>query len=118
MIMTAGMLAGCGKQPVPVSGTPVSAETVSGSELIMLAENREEAEEVAEMYGIELVDYSYGVASFHTEEDPSEVISRGRENGWPALELNSMVYLDDPVDPDYGEIQINTDHGWADQPEQ
>ncbi len=118
MVLVGGVLAGCGRTPAPVSGTSVSAEVVSGSELLMLAEDRNEAENVAEMYGIELVDYSYGVATFHTEEDPSAVIARGRENGWPALELNSMVYLDDPVDPDYGGIQINTDHGWADQPVQ
>ncbi len=67
---------------------------VEGKELLCLADSREEAESVAKLYGIELVEFSYGVASFHTTQDPPEVIRRGRENGWKPLDLNQIVYLD------------------------
>ena len=56
--------------------------------LIGAAETREEAEKIAALYGITLVDFSHGAALYHTDEDPREVIRRGRENGWPELTLN------------------------------
>ena len=62
-------------------------------ELIKLADSQEEAEKIAKTYGIELVEFSFGVAGFHTDEDPEEVISRGKENGWPELSRNSKRYL-------------------------
>ena len=56
--------------------------------LISRAATREEAQEIAELYGITLLDFSHGAALYHTEEDPREVIRRGQENGWPELTLN------------------------------
>ena len=49
-----------------------------------------EALRLAELYGIELVSYSYGAASFHTEEEPDAVVSRGVRNGWPRIEVNHL----------------------------
>lgn len=63
---------------------------VKGKELFMLLETEEEALEIAELYGIEFVSLEYGVATFHTEEDPASVVKRGLENGWPKLTINSM----------------------------
>lgn len=60
------------------------------AQLMCIAETEEEAQEIAELYGITLVEYGYGVASFFTEENPREVIKRGQENGWPELSLNSI----------------------------
>ncbi len=73
------------------SRSPQSATISPGAELIALAESEEEAREIAEQYGVELVGFSSGVAVFHTEEDPNSVIEKGRQNGWPELALNHTV---------------------------
>ena len=63
-------------------------DVVKGRELICLADSREEAEEIAKSYGIELVHFSSGVASFHTDGDPADVIKRGKEQGLKELSIN------------------------------
>ena len=72
-----------------VETTPLPA----GEELFALCESEEEARQIAEIYGIEFVKFGFGVATFHTEEDPSEVVRRGIENGWPHIELNRQMQL-------------------------
>ena len=59
-----------------------------GRELFARAASEEEAQSIADLYGIALVRYVHGVASYHTEEDPGAVVARGVENGWPRLEIN------------------------------
>jgi len=76
-----------------------------GQELFMLSDSEEEAKKVAETYGIKLVDFSHGVATFHTEESPSTVIRQGREKGWPELSLNLVETLIEPGTPDVVEKQ-------------
>ena len=61
--------------------------------LIAAVETLEEAQSIADLYGIELVDWSFSVASYYTDEDPEEVIGRGRENGWPELSLNRVSQM-------------------------
>lgn len=58
------------------------------TELIALADTREEAEEIAKLYGIELSTYSYGVATYTTDKNAFELMEMGEENGYPALSLN------------------------------
>lgn len=58
------------------------------TELTALADNQEEAEEIAELYGIELSSYSYGVATYTTDKNPQELIELGIENEYPALIQN------------------------------
>ena len=65
-------------------------DVVKGRELICLADSREEAEEIAKSYGIELVEFSYGVASFHTDEDLQDVITRGKGKGLKELSINTF----------------------------
>ena len=62
--------------------------------LICPAESAEQAQEIAALYGIELVEYNEGLACFYTEEEPRAVIERGAEKGWPTLDLNYMIRLD------------------------
>ena len=62
-----------------------------GRELYTLVETEEEARKIAEIYGIELVDFSHGTAVFHSEKDPRNIIAKGQENGWPSLEVNSII---------------------------
>ena len=100
-LLLCAALCGCGRQPAPVaapSGGPELAQEpdyAPGKELFTLADSEEEAREIAETYGIELVEYEMGVAAYHTQEDPFEVVRRGREQGWPALEVNHVVRLDE-----------------------
>lgn len=107
ILAAAALLTGCagvsqGTAPVlhPSSEIPEQSafnRIAEGEELLCMAESREEAEEIASLYGIELVDCSYSVAVFHTEENPFDVMRRGEENGWPPLEVNRVITLDDPV---------------------
>lgn len=112
------LLPGCAKQTPAVSvapaappepssapvATPAAGSVAEGKELFCLADTEEEAKELAALYGITLVDFRYGVASFHTEEDPASVIARGKKNGWPSLSLNTVITLDDPVKEQATEI--------------
>jgi hypothetical protein len=85
LLLLAALLAGCG-------GYQTEAGCVSvdpGAQLLCLVEDRKAAEELAGLYGIELVDYDEGIALFYTEEDPRAVIAEGREKGWRELSLNT-----------------------------
>ena len=83
------MLCACGQKEAPVVETPVVPARYSEEmPLICSADSQEQAEQIAAQYGITLVEYSYGVASFYTEEDPAAVIRRGKEQGWVELSLN------------------------------
>ena len=81
-------LFGCKKAPEPM--TPVSTPYSEEEPLMATVSSREEAEELAELYGITLVNYGYQLATFHTDEDPREVIAKGEKNGWPELTLNTV----------------------------
>ena len=61
-------------------------------ELICSANSLEEAQKIADLYGITLDRYNYGVAVFVTDRDLMEVIREGKKNGWPALELNQIMH--------------------------
>lgn len=64
------------------------------TELIALAQTEEEANEIGELYGMECIRFSNGVAVYITQEDPLEVINRGKENGWPTVSLNQIHNID------------------------
>ena len=57
------------------------------------AEDWDNAKEIADLYGITLVNFGHGLALYYTEEDPEAVIARGEENGWPTLSLNRTKKL-------------------------
>lgn len=63
-------------------------DTSATTELIAMTDTREEAEEIAELYGIELSSYSYGVATYTTDKNALELMALGEENGYPALTPN------------------------------
>lgn len=87
MFLLLGTLTACAetqhaeKQPVRYSAE---------EPLMTLADSRDEAEKIADAYEIELVNYSNGVATFFTEQDPTEVIRRGKELGLPELSINAL----------------------------
>ena len=70
-------------------------QQTSGGSLTALVDTQEEADEVAEQYGITLVSYESGVAVYHTEENPYDVITRGQENGYHELSVNLTRKLAD-----------------------
>lgn len=65
--------------------TPIE---MAEDQLMALTDTEEQAQEIADLYGITLVSYEMGVAVYHTEEDPLEVIARGQDNGYPTLSPN------------------------------
>lgn len=68
---------------------------LAADQLMTLVETKEEAEAIAQQYGIELTYFSEGVATFRTDEEPQTVIDRGEKNGYPKLYLNRTVDLMD-----------------------
>ncbi|GFI23629.1 hypothetical protein IMSAGC011_02419 [Lachnospiraceae bacterium] len=69
-----------------------SEEVRSAIELIALSKDQEEAEKIAELYGIELSSFSDGIAVYTTDKDPQELMELGDNNGYPALTVNSNHY--------------------------
>ncbi len=69
------------------------------NQVIFLADSEEEAQGVADEYGLTLESFSYGVAVLNTgDTDARDVVAYGRENGLTPVELNHIIYLDDPVE--------------------
>jgi len=96
LVIMAAVLIGCQKktEEIPIGSLDGSfANYAEGQELLCLAESQEKAQEIAKMYGIELVSFNEGVATFHTEGDPNEVIKMGVEKGYPPLELNQVMTI-------------------------
>lgn len=78
-------------RPIDESSSPDVPLENDGSaaiELTALADTREEAEKIAELYGIELSSYSYGVATYTTEKSLKELMNLGLENNYPELTPN------------------------------
>lgn len=63
-------------------------EATESPQLTALADTLEEAQEIADLYGIELESYSYGVAAYKTDKNISELINMGLEKGYPTLAPN------------------------------
>ena len=70
---------------------------VEGEELMCLADSQAEAEDIAELYEITLVNFANGVATFTTDKDLNEVIQTGKDHDWTELSINHIIELDDPV---------------------
>lgn len=102
ILAAALLLCGCRRtnQPVFIRKEPSSETTLPASsqeeeigQLLYLTDSSEEAEEIAQLYGIALLRHYDGLAIYRTDEDPQEVIRRGIENSWPELSLNQTLYL-------------------------
>lgn len=78
------------------TGTSIEEEEIMGEKvsMIALADTKEEAKKIAELYGIELVNFSYGVAEYETTKDPQELIALGEKNNYPALSTNNTLTID------------------------
>lgn len=85
-------LLGC-KSNVPADSQTPLQNICEEAPLMACAESQEEAEALARQYGITLVAWEHGIATFHTVEDPREVIQRGIREGLPELSLNYITPL-------------------------
>lgn len=104
LLLAAAVLTGCAHRAA-VETTTVSTETTvpeqtqptqdlqTEGQLMAKAPTREEAQALAEQYGITLLRWHHGIAVFYTEEDPAAVIRRGQEKGWQALSVNHAMGL-------------------------
>lgn len=95
------MTAGCGAEKTVVYNKETDSadngpvrEYSKDKPLFALAETEEEARKIADDYGIEFVEFSYGVASFNTDKDLGELIEWGKEQGLPLLEINYITHID------------------------
>lgn len=70
-----------------------NSEPNDGTEVIALADSEEQAQQIAELYGITLKSYSLGVAVYTTDKDITALIQMGKENNYPELALNHQVQL-------------------------
>ena len=71
----------------PSVDSPINDESAI-TELTDLADTREEEERIAEINGIELSSYSYGVATYTTDKNLKELMNLGLENDYPELTPN------------------------------
>lgn len=61
--------------------------------LLAQVSSEEEAKEIADLYGITLLDYLNGVARYHTDEDPTELIEMGKKKGYPLLSISQEMKI-------------------------
>lgn len=109
LLLTALLICGCQRSaPAATTGiaqtqlTTAPSETTAPPEttapalyenLTAWAASQEEARSIAESYGIELCSYAANIATFHTDDDPYQVVRRGREQGLPELSVNGQADL-------------------------
>lgn len=74
-------------------GDSADSESEETTSLTALAEDMEEAEKIADLYGIELESFSYGVATYTTDKDVQELMNLGEENDYPTLAPNNLNKL-------------------------
>lgn len=58
------------------------------NQVLALLDTEEEASEMAEKYGMELMLYNSGVATFHTDEDPEELVKQINADGYEDVYIN------------------------------
>ncbi len=77
-------------------------------EVVALCETEEEANDIAQLYGITLKSFNLGVAVFDTNGMvPGEIIKKGQENGWPEVGYNYIFKLyTEPVQRDESPVTV------------
>ncbi len=105
------LITGCTKSDKGIKESKKEAVMImqgeEGRELIASCKDEKEAQDIADIYGIELVEYSLGVGTFHTDEDPVSVMNRGKKNGWPVLSINGRG---EAFTVNESELKVDTAH--------
>lgn len=76
------------------TGEQMEEITVGNHKVIAIAETKEEAKKIAELYGMELVEYSYKIATYMTQKEPVELMKWGKEQGYPTIAVNQEYAVD------------------------
>lgn len=63
--------------------------------MMALADTREEAENIASLYEMELVDFSNGVAVYETTQDPYELMKMGEMKKYPTISIDHILTIDE-----------------------
>ena len=87
IVLVVGLSAAFFLRPKEASTGEKATETGT-LELICLAEKEAEAKQLAEDYGIELIRYREGVATFRTDKSYEEIMKIGKEKGLTELSIN------------------------------
>jgi len=82
-------------EPSDAAATPTQEAEMKGN-LMAWAETQADAENIANLYGINLVAYSNKIALFYTDQDLDALIQTGKKNGWPELSKNNPVTITQP----------------------
>lgn len=86
---------------IPVDTEDGNVDIVSGdetvttteeTELMAVVDSEEEAQEIADLYGIRLSSYAFGVAIYTTDQDVDALLKMGEEKGYPELSINTETY--------------------------
>ena len=70
---------------------------VDGAELYAVVETEEEAQRIATLYDIELISFDFEVATYHTTDDPYEVVRIGETLGLPSVSVNTLDTYGDQI---------------------
>lgn len=62
-------------------------------QLTCLVDSQQEAEEIAEAYGIEFIRFDYGVAEFQSDKSYDELTEYGKKNGLKQLSINHEQHI-------------------------
>lgn len=72
-----------------VADTELASDTdLDIMQLTCLADSQQEAEQIAQSYGIEFVSFEYGVAVFLSDKPYPELVAYGEENGLKQLSVD------------------------------
>lgn len=73
-------------------GVSTGDTTTEETELLALVDSEEEAQKIADQYGIMLSSYAFGVAIYTTDQDVDALFQLGKEMGYPELSINTDTY--------------------------
>ena len=62
-------------------------------QLTCFVDSQQEAEEIAEAYGIEFIRFDYGVAEFQSDKSYDELTEYGKKNGLKQLSINHEQHI-------------------------
>lgn len=82
-------------EPLPEEYGVAESDLIN-EELICLADSQEEAEQVAQAYGIELISYDLGVAVFKSDKPYNELLIYGKEHDLKQLSVNHIQEIFEP----------------------
>lgn len=66
---------------------------VAENQLYALTKTEEESCKIAELYDIILIEYKQGVATYHTEKNPHEVVKLGEKKKYPPIYINYLNHM-------------------------